>query len=104
MGPRRSLSPARLGCAITPRPSRRSTRGDGSHSRKLSSAPRRARPRSCTRAAASSVEGSSPPRLERPPDLVAAAFHWLGYLGLLGGIGALLGRRVGRLRPRVLWA
>ena len=39
-----------------------------------------------------------------PPDLVAAAFHWLEYLGLLGGIGSLVVRRLGRMRPRIAWA
>jgi putative copper resistance protein D len=38
------------------------------------------------------------------PDLVLAAFHWLEYLGLLGGIGSLVIRRLGRLSPRVWWA
>jgi putative copper export protein len=39
-----------------------------------------------------------------PPDLVLAGFHWLEYLGLLGGIGSFVVRRVGRFRPRVGWA
>ncbi len=39
-----------------------------------------------------------------PPDLVAAAFHWLEYLGLLGGIGSFVVRRVGRMRPQIAWA
>ena len=39
-----------------------------------------------------------------PPDLVAAALHWLEYLGLLGGLGSLVVRRMGRIRPRVAWA
>src|SRR5438552_3517404 len=42
--------------------------------------------------------------LSGPPDLVAAAFHWLEYLGLLGGIGSLVVRRLGRMRPRIGWA
>lgn len=36
--------------------------------------------------------------------VAAAAFHWLEYAGLLGGLGSLVVRRVGRIHPRVSWA
>lgn len=39
-----------------------------------------------------------------PPDLVLGAFHWLEMLGLLGGVGAFVVRRVGRFPPPVRWA
>lgn len=39
-----------------------------------------------------------------PPDLVLAALHWLEYLGLLGGVGSLVIRRLGRIGPRIGWA
>ena len=39
-----------------------------------------------------------------PPDLVAFAFHWLEYLGLLGGLGSFVIKRLGRLTPRIRWA
>jgi putative copper export protein len=39
-----------------------------------------------------------------PPDLVLAALHWLEYLGLLGGIGSFVVRRLGRMTPRLSWA
>lgn len=42
--------------------------------------------------------------MSRSPDLVAAAFHWLEYSGLLFGLGALVVRRVGRLSPHIRWA
>jgi putative copper export protein len=45
------------------------------------------------------VGGSSP-----QPDLVLAAFHWLEYLGLLGGLGSFVVRRLGRIAPRITWA
>jgi putative copper export protein len=32
------------------------------------------------------------------------AFHWLEYVGLLGGLGSFVVRRLGRLRPRIPWA
>ena len=38
------------------------------------------------------------------PDLLLAAFHWLEYLGLLGGIGSFVIRRLGRIGPRISWA
>jgi putative copper export protein len=38
------------------------------------------------------------------PDLVLAAAHWVEYLGLLGGIGAMVVRRLARNRPRIPWA
>jgi putative copper export protein len=38
------------------------------------------------------------------PDLLLAALHWLEYLGLLGGIGSFVVRRVGRIKPPVRWA
>jgi putative copper export protein len=42
--------------------------------------------------------------LSGAPGLVLAALHWLEYLGLLGGVGALVVRRLGWIRPRILWA
>lgn len=33
-----------------------------------------------------------------------AAFHWLEYLGLLGAIGSVVVRRLGRIPPRIAWA
>jgi putative copper export protein len=38
------------------------------------------------------------------PDLVLAAFHWVEYLGLLGGIGSIVVRRLAHNRPRIQWA
>jgi putative copper export protein len=38
------------------------------------------------------------------PDLLVAPFHWLEYLGLLGAIGSMVIRRLGRNQPRVAWA
>src|SRR5467141_3898071 len=98
MALRRNRSRARPACAITRRPSRRSMKAGASCSRNLSWAPRPARRRCCTRAAASSAGGSSP-----QPDLVLAAFHWLEYLGLLGGIGSFVVRRLARMRPQIAW-
>src|SRR5437016_14471121 len=43
-------------------------------------------------------------RVSGPPDLVAFAFHWLEYLGLLGGLGSFVIKRLGRLTPRIRWA
>jgi len=31
-------------------------------------------------------------------------FHWLEYIGLLGGLGSFVVRRLGRMRPRIQWA
>src|SRR5438128_9960987 len=98
MAPPRNRSCARRACATTRPPSARSTREGASRSRNLSWAPRPARPRCCTRAAESWAGGSSP-----QPDLVLAAFHWLEYLGLLGGMGSLVVRRLARMRPQYAW-
>src|SRR3989454_12353188 len=98
MAPPRNRSGARRACATTRPPSARSTREGASRSRNLSWAPRPVRPRCCTRAAESWAGGSSP-----QPDLVLAAFHWLEYLGLLGGIGSLVVRRLARMRPQIAW-
>src|SRR5256885_15658557 len=99
MAPPRNRSRARPACGITRRPSRRSMKAGASRSRNLSWAPRPARRRCCTRAAAFWAGGSSP-----QPDLVLAAFHWLEYLGLLGGVGSFVVRRLGRIPPRIAWA
>ena len=37
-------------------------------------------------------------------DLVAAALHWIEYLGLLGGLGSFVVRRLAALKPRLTWA
>jgi putative copper export protein len=42
--------------------------------------------------------------VSRSPDLLLAALHWLEYLGLLGGLGSIVVRRLGRIRPRIAWA
>jgi putative copper export protein len=42
--------------------------------------------------------------LSGPPDLLLAAAHWIEYLGLLGGLGSFVVRRLGRQRPRIQWA
>ena len=42
--------------------------------------------------------------MSQPPDLVAAALHWLELLGLLFGLGSVVVRRLGRLAPRIDWA
>ncbi len=39
-----------------------------------------------------------------PPDLVLTAAHWIEYLGLIGGLGCFVVRRLGRQRPRIPWA
>jgi putative copper export protein len=38
------------------------------------------------------------------PDLVLAAVHWVEYLGLLGGLGSIVVRRLAHNRPRIKWA
>lgn len=38
------------------------------------------------------------------PDLLSAAFHWLEDIGLLGAIGSLVVRRLGRNPPSIVWA
>ena len=38
------------------------------------------------------------------PDLVLAALHWVEYVGLLGGIGSMVIRRLARNGPRIRWA
>ena len=38
------------------------------------------------------------------PDLVLAALHWVEYVGLLGGIGSIVVRRLARNGPRIRWA
>ncbi|TAN32772.1 hypothetical protein EPN29_07015 [bacterium] len=38
------------------------------------------------------------------PDLAAAAFHWLEYVGLLGGLGSFVVRRLASHPPRIPWA
>jgi len=43
-------------------------------------------------------------RSQALPDLVAAAFHWLEYLGLLGAIGSLVVMRLGGMNPKIAWA
>lgn len=37
------------------------------------------------------------------PDLVLAALHWVEYVGLLGGIGSIVIRRLAHNRPRIHW-
>ncbi len=38
------------------------------------------------------------------PGLVLAALHWVEYVGLLGGIGSMVIRRLARNGPRIRWA
>jgi putative copper export protein len=37
------------------------------------------------------------------PDLLLAALHWVEYLGLLGGIGSIVVRRLAHNRPQIRW-
>jgi copper transport protein len=37
------------------------------------------------------------------PDLVLAALHWIEYLGLLGGLGSMVVRRLAANRPPIHW-
>jgi putative copper export protein len=37
------------------------------------------------------------------PELVLAALHWVEYVGLLGGIGSIVVRRLSRNRPPIRW-
>lgn len=37
-------------------------------------------------------------------DLFAAVAHSVEYLGLLGGVGSFVVRRLGRIKPRLVWA
>jgi len=37
------------------------------------------------------------------PDLLLAALHWVEYLGLLGGIGSIVVRRIAHNRPQIRW-
>ena len=38
------------------------------------------------------------------PDLLLAALHWVEYVGLLGGIGSIVVRRLAHNRPPIRWA
>jgi putative copper export protein len=38
------------------------------------------------------------------PDLVLAVLHWIEYLGLLGGLGSIVVRRLAANRPPIRWA
>jgi putative copper export protein len=42
--------------------------------------------------------------LNGPPDVVLAVAHWVEYIGLLGGLGCIVVRRLGVQRPRIAWA
>ena len=37
------------------------------------------------------------------PDLVLAVLHWVEYLGLLGGLGSMVVRRLAANRPPIDW-
>jgi putative copper export protein len=37
------------------------------------------------------------------PDLVLAVLHWIEYLGLLGGVGSMVVRRLAANRPPIRW-
>lgn len=37
------------------------------------------------------------------PDLLAAVLHWIEYLGLLGGLGSFVIRRLAVIKPRLVW-
>jgi putative copper export protein len=41
--------------------------------------------------------------LSGPPDLLLAAAHWIEYLGLIGGLGCFVVRRLAAQRPRIRW-
>ncbi|MHB8587746.1 MAG: CopD family protein [Candidatus Dormibacteraceae bacterium] len=38
------------------------------------------------------------------PDLLLAALHWVEYVGLLGGLGSIVVRRLAHNRPPIRWA
>jgi putative copper export protein len=42
--------------------------------------------------------------LSGTPDILAAVFHWLEDVGLLGAIGAIVIRRLARNQPSIAWA
>jgi putative copper export protein len=42
--------------------------------------------------------------LNGPPDFLLAAAHWIEYVGLIGGLGCFIVRRLGVQRPRIRWA
>jgi putative copper export protein len=42
--------------------------------------------------------------LSGSPDLLLAVFHWIEYLGLLGGLGSIVIRRLAHNRPAIHWA
>jgi putative copper export protein len=42
--------------------------------------------------------------LSGPPDVLLALAHWIEYLGLLGGLGSFVVRRLGAQKPRIRWA
>src|SRR5690242_2191711 len=100
MARRTTRSLARRDCATTRRRSPRPIATQASICTSRSSAPRPARRRCCTRGRESSAEGPSRP----PPELVAAVFHLIEFLGFLWAIGALVVRRLAGLTPRLAWA